>query len=92
MEREVEAAVLGEQLQHVVEEADAGGDFIPAAAFDAERAGDLRLFGVARWSAVLMGEYLFEIIDVVDDGVGVLFLKQEDQVEIEWVRRARRCR
>ena len=35
---EVEAAVLGEQLQHVVEEADAGRDLVPAAAFDLERA------------------------------------------------------
>ncbi len=26
--------MLGEQLQHVIEEADAGGDFVAAAAFD----------------------------------------------------------
>jgi hypothetical protein len=39
--------VLGEQFQHVVEEADAGGDLVFAAAFNAEGAGDLRLFGIA---------------------------------------------
>ena len=47
LEREVEAAVFGEQLQHVIEEADAGGDVVAAAAFDLQRAGDPRLFGVA---------------------------------------------
>ena len=35
VEFEIEAAVLGEQLQHVIEEADAGGDLVAAAAFDA---------------------------------------------------------
>ena len=44
---QIEAAVLGEQLQHVIEEADAGGDVVAAAAFDLERAADLGLFGVA---------------------------------------------
>ncbi len=37
---QIEAAVLGEQLQHVVEEADAGGDLVAAAAFDLQRAAD----------------------------------------------------
>ena len=31
---QIEAAVFGEQLQHVVEEADAGRDLVPAAPFD----------------------------------------------------------
>ena len=44
---EVEAAVLREQLQHVIEEADAGRDLIASAAFDAQFGGDARLFGVA---------------------------------------------
>ena len=35
---EIEASVLGEQLQHVIEKADAGGDFVRAAAFDAQAA------------------------------------------------------
>jgi uncharacterized 2Fe-2S/4Fe-4S cluster protein (DUF4445 family) len=47
VELQIEAAMLGEQLQHVIEEADAGGDLVAAAAFDLERAADLRLFGVA---------------------------------------------
>ena len=34
VELQIEAAVLGEQLQHVIEEADAGGDLVAAAAFD----------------------------------------------------------
>ena len=34
LERQVEAAVLGEQLQHVIEEADAGRDLVAAAALD----------------------------------------------------------
>src|SRR6266545_1814506 len=37
-ERQVEAAVAGEQLQHVVEEADAGVDLVAALALDAEGA------------------------------------------------------
>ena len=44
---QIEAAVLGEQLQHVIEEADAGGDLVRAAPFDREAAADLRFFGVA---------------------------------------------
>ena len=46
-EGEVEASVFGEQLQHVVEETDAGGDVVAAAAFDFQGAGDARFFGVA---------------------------------------------
>jgi len=46
-EFEVEAAVFGEELEHVVEEADTGCNVIPAAAFDAELAFDLRLLGIA---------------------------------------------
>ena len=34
IELEIEAAVFGEQFEHVVEEADAGRDFVAAAAFD----------------------------------------------------------
>ena len=47
VELQVEAAVLGEELEHVIEEADSGGDFVAAAAFEFERAADARLFGVA---------------------------------------------
>ena len=47
VELQIEAAMLGEQLQHVIEEADAGGDFVPAAAFDPQRAADVRFLGVA---------------------------------------------
>ena len=34
LERQVEAAVTREQLEHVIEEADAGADVVPAAAVD----------------------------------------------------------
>ena len=44
---QIEAAVLGEELQHVIQEANAGRDFIAAFAFDFERAADLRFFGIA---------------------------------------------
>ena len=37
-ESQVEGSVFREQLEHVVEEADAGGDFVAAAAFDGELA------------------------------------------------------
>src|ERR1019366_6013600 len=47
LQGEVEAAVLGEQLQHVVEEANAGRDVIASAALDVQGAGDACLFGVA---------------------------------------------
>ena len=45
-ELEIEAAVFGEELQHVIEEADAGRNLVASAAFDAEFAADLRFFGV----------------------------------------------
>src|SRR5437016_308473 len=45
-ELQVEAAVPGEQLQHVIEEADAGRDAVLSAAFNFELAGDLRLLGI----------------------------------------------
>src|SRR5205085_2169397 len=44
MQRQVEPAMLGEQLQHVIEEADARGDIVHALAFDHQGARDLRLF------------------------------------------------
>src|ERR1035441_2842862 len=47
LQGEVEAAVLGEQLQHMVEEANAGGDVIASAAFDFQGAADACLFGIA---------------------------------------------
>src|SRR5438445_3470751 len=46
LEREIEATMLREQLQHVIEEADSGGDPVVSAVFDLELAGDLRLPGV----------------------------------------------
>src|SRR5579875_587122 len=46
-EFQIEAAVLGKELQHVIEKPDAGGYFVAAAAFDAKRAGDPGLGGVA---------------------------------------------
>ena len=47
LQLQIEAAVLGEQLQHVVEKADAGRNLVAAAAFDLQCAGDPGLFGVA---------------------------------------------
>ena len=41
--REIEQAVAGEAGQHVVEEADAGGDLRPPAAVQAERQFDVGL-------------------------------------------------
>jgi hypothetical protein len=46
-EFEIEGAVACEQLQHVIEEANAGGDFVLPAAFNGEFDGDARLGGVA---------------------------------------------
>ena len=58
-----------------------------------QRAGDLRLLGVALdGGAFSCGEHLFQIVDVVDDGEGALRLEQKHQVEVARVRRARRCR
>jgi hypothetical protein len=44
---EIEAAMFGEQLQHVVEEPDSGGDTVLAPSFDAQVACYPRFFGVA---------------------------------------------
>src|SRR4029077_6994290 len=46
-ELEVEASVMGEEFEHVVEEADARRDIVRAAALDSERSLDLRLFADA---------------------------------------------
>ena len=45
LQRQVEAAVPREQLQHVVEEADAGADVVAALAVDRQRAADVGLLG-----------------------------------------------
>ena len=45
-QREIEAAVPREQLEHVVEEPDAGAHVIPAAAVDLQAKPDVR----SRWS------------------------------------------
>src|SRR6185295_5417626 len=47
LELQIESAMFGEQLEHVVEEADPGRDFVSAAAFNAEPPANLRLFGIA---------------------------------------------
>ena len=47
VEGEVEAAMFGEELEHVIEEADAGGDLVAAAAFDPERAADAGFLRIA---------------------------------------------
>ena len=47
LQRQVEAAVPGEQLQHVVEEADAGGDVVAALAVDRQAAADVGLLRAA---------------------------------------------
>jgi hypothetical protein len=47
MQSEIEPAVLGEQLEHMVEEADAGPHVVTALPFDLEGAVDLRFFGDA---------------------------------------------
>src|SRR5262249_42008740 len=44
---QIETAVFGKQLQHVVEEADARRNLVLAAPLDPECAGDARLLGVA---------------------------------------------
>ena len=44
---QIKAAMLGEQLQHVIEETNAGRDLVSAAPFDRQAAADLRFFGVA---------------------------------------------
>jgi hypothetical protein len=46
-EFEIEAAMLCEKLEHVVEEADAGRDLVGAFAFEAKFAADLGFFRVA---------------------------------------------
>jgi hypothetical protein len=46
-EFEIEAAMFGEELEHVVEEADSGGNFVASAAFDAEFSPDLRFLRIA---------------------------------------------
>ena len=45
LEGEVEAAVAGEELQHVIEEADAGGDGVASLPVDEEGKGDVGLGG-----------------------------------------------
>ena len=47
LEFEIEGAVTREEFQHVIEEANAGGDFVLAAAFEGEVDGDAGLGGVA---------------------------------------------
>jgi hypothetical protein len=44
---QVECPMLGEQFEHVVQEANARGDVIAACAFNPEEAGDLSFFGIA---------------------------------------------
>jgi hypothetical protein len=39
--------VASEEFQHVIEEANPGGDFIPSVAFDRKLDGDARFGGVA---------------------------------------------
>jgi hypothetical protein len=46
LEREIEAAVLREQLEHMVEKANARRYIVATASFELERALDLGLFGV----------------------------------------------
>jgi hypothetical protein len=43
---EIEGAVLGEKLQHMVEEADASRDLVTARAINVERSRDLRFLGI----------------------------------------------
>ena len=47
LECEIESAMLGKELQHVIEKANAAADVVRAAAFDAQPAGYLCFFGVA---------------------------------------------
>src|SRR5271165_1842742 len=46
LQREVKAPVFAEQLQHVVEESDTGGNVVDARAFNAEGSANLRLLGI----------------------------------------------
>ena len=100
-ELEVEAAVFGEELQHVVEEADAGGDLVAAAAFDVERAGDLRFFGVSvqRGGAEARrfrggGSWRTSSSSLMSSRMAkALFgLEEDDQIDRSAGWRARRCR
>jgi len=47
VELQIEAAMFGEELQHVVEETNAGLNLVAAAAFDRERALNAGLLGMA---------------------------------------------
>jgi hypothetical protein len=47
LEIQVEAAVPGEELQHVVEEANAGRDFVSAAAIQIQAPANIGLGGMA---------------------------------------------
>src|SRR5690606_25916292 len=47
LQLQVEAAMLGKQLEHVVEKPDAGADLVPSLALDPEGDPDLRLAGLA---------------------------------------------
>src|ERR1700733_11955333 len=44
---EIEAAMLGEQFQHMIQKADSRENVVRAASFDTQAAADLSLFGVA---------------------------------------------
>ena len=48
VDRKVDQAVAGEQIEHVVEEPDAGARRGLAGAVEVQRQADLRLFGDAR--------------------------------------------
>ena len=44
---QIDPAVAGEQLEHVIEKADAGRNLVAAAALDREARADLRFFRIA---------------------------------------------
>ena len=57
LQLEVEAAVLGEQLQHVVEKADAGGDLVAALPSIFRCRGSASLWSRVEWWRVRMSEH-----------------------------------
>jgi hypothetical protein len=83
--------VLGEQLQHVIEEADAGGDFVAAAAFDAQFAA-ICVSLVLRSILAVRGKRGLQRIDVVEHGDCAFARTEAHQFVARGCDSARRCR
>ncbi len=75
---QIEGAMLREQLEHVIEEANAGLDFVASAAFNAELAGNTLSSLVLRSILAVRGKNGLQRIDVVDYGYRALFAQKLD--------------